>query len=84
MYFLQMAYEVCHVSGCICVCGPARGGGGRSDVTETQKRTKCVFSLSAMRAHVTVRPLPRGHVKQSGPPVYDRLVIIHTGGVCVQ
>lgn len=28
--------------------------------------------------------LPRGHVKQSAPPVYDRLVIIHTGGVCVQ
>lgn len=28
--------------------------------------------------------LPRGHVKQSGPPVYDRLVIIHTGGVCVR
>lgn len=49
-----------------------------------KKRSKCVFSLSAMRARVTVRPLPRGHVKQSGPPVYDRLVIIHTGGVCVQ
>lgn len=28
--------------------------------------------------------LPRGHVKQPAPPVCDRLVIIHAGGVCVQ
>lgn len=86
MYFLQMAYEVCHVSGCICVSGPARGRGGRPCVAGDAGRTKCA-SASAMRAHATARPslppsLPPGHDKHTAPPVYDGLLIIHTGGVC--
>lgn len=53
-------------------------------LTETQERTKCVFSLSERAGTRHGEALPRGHVKQSGPPVHDRLVIIHTGGVCVR
>lgn len=83
MYFLQMAYEVCHVSGCICVSAPARGRGGRLYITETQKGPNACFpERDGDTRHGEA--LPRGHVKQSAPPLYDRLVIIHTGGVCVR
>lgn len=80
MYFLRMAYEVCHVSGCICVSGPARGRGGRLYVSVRLPRR------DGGPRHGDA--LPHGHDKQPPPPppphVYDRLVIIHTGGVCVQ
>lgn len=81
MYFLQMAYEVCHVSGCICVSGPARGRGGRLRGAETREGPNVRLPERDEGSRHGEAP-PRGHDKQTAPPVCDGLVIIHTGGVC--
>lgn len=60
--------------------GPARGRGGRLRSAETQEGPNVRLPRRGeTRAHATARPSLAVMIN-SAPPVYDGLVIIHTGG----